>query len=265
MRNGKTTEILSSLLWDSHKILWGIFVRGGLFVLSFQILILAYNEIFEIHQMAFNGLRTLDKLDISHNRLNKAPFISSVKNTLLRLDLSWNGISHISDTHFHSCKKIRNIFLNNNHLIAIPNFRYVSKSITFLNLATNNITNVIPIYGIRFPRLQTLILEANQIRSFCFPPVYFVPRIKQVGLQLNNLQRICFSHASSPRRREVMIYLGHNPWHCNGSLDWTQQCTKDADLNMTCMEWLIVQGMICASPPEAQGLTPKEAGGILYI
>ena len=27
MRNGKTTEILSSLLWDSHKILWGIFVR----------------------------------------------------------------------------------------------------------------------------------------------------------------------------------------------------------------------------------------------
>ena len=216
--------------------------------------------------MAFNGLRTLDKLDISHNRLNKAPFISSVKNTLLRLDLSWNGISHISDTYFHSCKKIRNIFLNNNHLIAIPNFRYVSKSITFLNLATNNITNVIPIYGIRFPRLQTWILEANQIRSFCFPPVYFVPRIKQVGLQLNNLQRICFSHANSPRRREVMIYLGHNPWHCNGSLDWTQQCTKDADLNMmTCMEWLIVQGMICASPPEAQGLTPKEAGGILYI
>ena len=28
MRNGKTTEILSSLLWDSHKILWGIFVRS---------------------------------------------------------------------------------------------------------------------------------------------------------------------------------------------------------------------------------------------
>ena len=29
MRNGKTTEILSSLLWDSHKILWGIFVRDA--------------------------------------------------------------------------------------------------------------------------------------------------------------------------------------------------------------------------------------------
>ena len=29
MRNGKTTEILSSLLWDSHKILWGIFVRAA--------------------------------------------------------------------------------------------------------------------------------------------------------------------------------------------------------------------------------------------
>ena len=27
MRHGKTTEILSSLLWDSHKILWGIFIQ----------------------------------------------------------------------------------------------------------------------------------------------------------------------------------------------------------------------------------------------
>ena len=32
MRNGKTTEILSSLLWDSHKILWGIFVRVSFFI-----------------------------------------------------------------------------------------------------------------------------------------------------------------------------------------------------------------------------------------
>ena len=34
---------------------------------------------------------------------------------------------------------------------------------------------------------------------------------------------------------------------------------------MTCFDWLSVAGMICANPPATQGLTPKEAGGILYI
>ena len=48
MRNGKTTEILSSLLWDSHKILWGIFVRVAMsttpvtLVLEIEVLVMGY-------------------------------------------------------------------------------------------------------------------------------------------------------------------------------------------------------------------------------
>ena len=160
--------------------------------------------------MAFNGLNTLENLDISHNRLNRAPSISSVKNTILLLDLSWNEIYHISDSYFHFCKKINIFFLAHNHLIVIPNLKYISNSITFLNLAINNISNVTPMYNIRFPRLQTLLLEANQTRSFCFPPVHFVPRMNYVDLQSNELERICPSHANSPRRREVEISLENN-------------------------------------------------------
>ena len=205
-------------------------------------------------------------MHIADNRLNKAPSISSVKNTILRLDLSWNEISHISDTYCHSCGRIKYIFLNNNNLIAIPNLKYVSDTIIVLNLAGNNISNMIPIYGIRFRRLRTLYLDANQIRSFCFPPAEFAPMVTFVGLESNYLQRICFSHAKRSNRHAAAIYLEHNPWHCNGSLDWTQQCTQDAHVNvMTCMEWLSVNGMICTSPPQAEGLTPKEAGGLPYI
>ena len=65
--------------------------------------------------MALNGLSALEKLDISHNQLDRAPFISSMKNSILQLDLSWNEIFHISDTYFHS----KNIFVDNNQLIAI--------------------------------------------------------------------------------------------------------------------------------------------------
>ena len=216
--------------------------------------------------MAFNGLNTLENIHIAHNRLNKAPYISNVKSTILRLDLSWNEISQISDTYFHFCKKIKYIFLNNNHLVAIPKLKYVSGSIFVLNLAVNNISNMIPIYGIHFPRLHALYLGANRIRSFCFPSADFAPMINFVDLHSNYLQRIAFPRANNSHRYNVRIQLKQNPWYCNASLDWTQQCTQDAHVNvMTCMEWLSVDGMICAGPPEAQGLTPKEAGGILYI
>ena len=213
--------------------------------------------------MALHGLNTLEKLDISQNKLHRAPFISSVKNTILNLDLSRNEITHISDTYFHSFKKIRNIFLDHNQLIQFPNLEYISKSIIVVSLGSNNISNVIPMYGIRFPRLETLLLENNQIRNFCFPPVNVAPRLHVVGLQSNSLQRIDFSDTQSSRKQVVYVFLGHNPWHCNGSLGWTQQCTPETGMNaMLCLEWIRLQGMICASPPGTQGLTPKEAGGI---
>ena len=123
-------------------------------------------------------------------------------------------------------------------------------------------SNAIPMYGIRFPRLQTLNMAGNQIKGFCFPPVNFAPKVEIVISDSNYLQVIYLSGAHNPRYHKVYIYLNNNPWHCNGSLGWAQQCIQEAHLNtMMCLEWLVVQGMICASPPGAQGLTPKEAGG----
>ena len=171
------------------------------------------------------------------------------------MDLSWNEISHINDTYFHSCKKSRNIFIHHNKLLQIPNFKYISKTICFLSLEASNISNVIPIYGICFPRLQTLEPGSNQIQSFCFPTVYFAPSADNVGLRSNYLQIIYFPLAHSPSTHKVHINLGHNPGYCN-------QCTPETHHNvMTCFDWLSVAGMICANPPAAQGLTPKKQVG----
>ena len=233
------------------------------FGLSLQKLVLTRNEISEIHQMAFNGLKTLEDLDISHNQLNKAPSISSVKNTILQLDLSGNKLSHLSDTYFRFCKKIRKVSLNRNQLAQIPNIEYIAQTIVFLSLNSNYISKLTPMYGIRFPRLQTLYLANNQIRRFCFPPVNIAPKIEMVNMRSNYLQAIYFSGAHSPRNPMVYIILYGNPLHCNESLGWIEQCIQESFLNtMTCSGWFIVQGMICASPPEAQGLIPKEAGWI---
>ena len=89
------------LLIIVHFVCYITGFKRYLFGSAFQKLILTGNEISEIHQMAFNGLKTLeDYRDISHNQLSNAPSITSVKNTILHLDLSWNKLSHISDTYF---------------------------------------------------------------------------------------------------------------------------------------------------------------------
>ena len=210
--------------------------------------------------MAFRGLNKLEELDISRNQLTMAPSLLYVKSTLHILDVSWNKITHISDTYFNLCRKINMIYLGFNQLTEIPNVQTVSQTIIFLSLASNNISDVKPIYGTIFPMLQILYLSLNQIRSFCLPPVKFAPRLREVSLESNNLSMMYFAYANGSWSFQVRVYLVHNPWHCNGSLYWTQQCTQWGYDFLKCMWWLLINGMVCASPLEAQGLIPKEEG-----
>ena len=210
--------------------------------------------------MAFRGLNKLDELDISRNQLTMAPSLLYMKNTLQILDISWNKITHISGKYFNLCRKIKMVYLGFNQLTEIPNVQTISQTIIFLSLASNNISDVTSIYGTRFPMLQILYLSSNQIRSFCLPPVEFAPRLHEVSLESNITSVIDFTYTKGPRLLQVKVYLAHNPWHCNGSLYWTQQCTQWGHDSLNCMSWLLVDGMVCVSPLEAQGLTPKEAG-----
>ena len=231
---------------------------------SLQILRLYQNEIVDIHDKALKGLNRLVILDISQNKLINAPTLSYVKNTLEELDLSWNRIGHISDTYFNLCKKMRIIHLHYNQLLEIPNLRSISHTIYVLSLDGNKITSAVPLYGIHFPRLHTLQLNFNQLTHFCLLPANFALQLQEVYLTSNNLSRISFSHTYSSIKREVLIILKSNPWHCNESLGWTQQCTPMALDDMLCMGWLHVRGMICASPSNATGLLPSQAGMICF-
>ena len=227
---------------------------------SLQILKLRSNEIVDVHDLAFNGLNRLKKLDISRNNLVNAPSLSCVKSTLEELNLAWNKISHISDTYFNLCRKIELLSLHYNQLYEIPNARSISNTIIYLSLAGNNISSGIPMYGIYFPRLYELQISSNRLTHFCFPPTQFAPRLRRVFLESNNLSMIYFTHTYSSIRHDVLITLGHNPWHCDGSQLWIQECSLGSHGDMMCMGWLKVTGMVCASPPNVTGLPPIEAG-----
>ena len=155
---------------------------------------------------------------------------------------------------------MRFVYLHNNQLIGIPNIRSLSKTLVLLSLDGNNILSVMPMYGIYFPRLYSLQLSFNRITSFCFPPWHFAPLLQYVYLQSNELSTIAFPIRDTSFKSVVLVRLLHNPWHCNGSLGWAQQCTHVAHDCMLCMEWLNVADMTCASPLNVAGLSPYEAG-----
>ena len=115
-------------------------------------------------------------------------------------------------------------------------------------------------YGIYFPRVVALHLGKNKIENYCFPPRHFAPQLSKLFLQNNKLSEIQFSHVAS-HCQQVEIFLDGNPWHCNNTLGWAEQCVLTVDSNMYCMGSLTLRGMICTSPLVVQGLTPNEAGG----
>ena len=223
---------------------------------SLQILELAKNEIVDIHDLAFNDLNRLENLDISRNNLVNAPSLSCIKSTLQKFNLAWNRISHISDTYFNLCRKIKFLRLDNNQLFEIPHIRSISNTIMYLSLDGNEISSGVPMYGIYFPRLQFLQINSNRLTRFCFLPPQFAARLQEVFLGSNNVSRITFAHAYSSIKREVLMNLVHNPWHCDGSQHWIQECSLEAHGVMLCMGWLTMEYMVCASPPNVTGLPP---------
>ena len=226
----------------------------------FQELYLQRNSIHRIHPFAFKGLKILYKLDISSNKLTSVPPLMDVKSTLQKLYLSWNYIKHIEDSYFDLCVNIKHIHIGFNKLTQFPSIQNIAKTIATFEIEHNNISNANFIYGTYFPKLESLKLESNQIREFCPPPGKFAPRLNTTYLQSNKLSMIHFPDES--HRLQLYVLLENNQWHCGGFLGWIQQCELEDEVQniMACMGWLVLMGMVCESPLEAQGLIPNEAG-----
>ena len=235
-----------------------ITIIGDCFV--FQELFLGQNNIDFIHPFAFKGLKILHKLDISSNKLTSVPPLVDVKSTLQKLSLSRNYIKHIEDSYFDLCLNIKYIHIGFNKLTKFPSMQNIAKTIVVFEVEYNNISNANFIYGNNFPKLESLRLESNQIREFCPPPGDFAPRLHSLYLQINKLSMIHFPYES--HRQELFVFLDNNRWHCDGFLGWIQECEIKYEMHddIKCMGWLHLHEMICDSPLEARGLTPKEAG-----
>ena len=196
---------------------------------------------------------------MSNNQLTSAPSLADAQFNLRVLKLTWNSIKHIRESYFKSFISIIYIDIGNNELIQLPNLQNIAKTIVAFRVDRIRLSNANFIYGNRFPKLENLNLQSNQIRVFCPTPGNIAPRLHSLYLQSNKLSSLHFSYDS--QRQAIDAMLENNPLHCDGSLGWTQQCQIQDRHGyiMECMGRLSLWGMVCESPLEMQGLTPKEA------
>ena len=226
----------------------------------YQELNLSYYNIDSFHCFAFTGQETLYVLYISRNRLASAPLLTDVESRIQELYLARNYIKHIKDSYLDFCMNIAHVNIGFNELDAFPSMHNIARSIVF-GVEGNNISNTGFVYGNSFPRLKNLDLESNQIGDFCPPPekncaTTAFPELARKQAFNDTLPLWITSSRTAG-------FLENNPWHCNGSLGWTQHCQVRDDKAasvMLCMEWLVIRDMVCESPLEVQGLSPKEAG-----
>ena len=139
-----------------------------------------------IGKWAFRGLR-LEKLLVTLCELNVAPSIQPVAHTLRDLDLSRNDISELPLDYFYGCNMLTRISLGNNIFAAIPNLTKVCGNLEFFFMNDNRLSNIDMLYQTQFPRLKLLNLDNNDIDFFPYPKWRW-PRLSTLHLQENRIK-----------------------------------------------------------------------------
>lgn len=95
----------------------------------------------EIHPKAFDTLRSLRHLNISHNSISKIPPSAFAGTQLETIDLSFNRISYLPENVFFGLN-IESVFLHGNQLVRIGPKTFSSKSLQTVTLNENRLTEL---------------------------------------------------------------------------------------------------------------------------
>ena len=205
------------------------------------------------------GLDRLSQLLLKSNFLTHPPPLTSIRTSLVHLDLSWNEITHIPRSYFYQCCKLHTIMLTKNKLSEMPNMVFIASRLRVIGLAGNEIDDAVLFYGRKYPRLRDIDFDSNNLDKFCLPPPRSAPRLKEVRLFSNNLTTLKLPVGF----HDTKLLLGENPWHCDGSLGWARECTHEGRL-LLCPRYVDLDSFICYSPVNMSGMSPQQIGKKCY-
>ncbi|BFZ20197.1 hypothetical protein BsWGS_23236 [Bradybaena similaris] len=197
---------LSPLIIDvSHNFLKHVHYNNWV---ATQELYLNHNQITQIDTLAFHGMTSLQKLDLSQNKL-----------VILQEDL------------FQYLINLKYLNLSHNNLNNGPwvNLFHHLDQLNILDLGHNNISQLSATMLLSLPKIQTLLLQKNLLRTI-------IPRVFRDAVDLK------------------VVDLSNNPFDCSCSMlafkDWLQT-TKISVLGLYAMNSTAYH---CKTPSERSGL-----------
>ena len=202
--------------FTGNEISW-IHPRAFRYMEQMEELVLARNEIRDAVMVgqAVKVIKTIKKLDLSHNKIEKlrdGSFIDIIsleemtlahnRLTLMqrdafhrlprlkKIDLSNNQIRTFHSEAFSDTPLIEELILNNNHLSKVTDVSFMIDSLPilkFLDLSRNLIEDI-PYGALRgYPKLQKLYLAENQINELSEEAFQDLPSLKDLDISKNKL------------------------------------------------------------------------------
>ena len=178
---------------------------------------------------AFQGLDSLRVLRLHSNHLTVGPSLQHIRN-ITHLYLYKNLITNLPHDYFAGCVSLAGLSLKNNHLVSLPDMTHVAQSLQFVVLTDNRLMFSDAFEHVPWPELKSLALSGNAITSLEISLLENAKSLRLLNLKRNELRTLpdltqfkTFQNTS----HTLTIWLQENPWHCNESLQWLLEGTKD--------------------------------------
>ena len=139
-------------------------------------------------------LSKLEKLNLSHNRINHLPDVPQWSPSMSMVDLSNNSLTTIPASLLQ-LRKLEKLNLPHNRINCLPDVPQWSPSLSMVDLSNNSLTTI-PASLLQLRKLETLNLSHNRIN--CLPDVpQWSPSLSMVDLSNNCLSSLPMNISTS--------------------------------------------------------------------
>ena len=207
-------------------------LREGTFTFStrLEFIFLRYNQIEEVEDTAFQGMRYLRSLDLSRNqimKLKKHTFHDLSRLELL--DLTRNPLEELEDGCFSGLRTL--------------SILQMSSVATKSSVIASTFEDLRQVLFLDLSNSSTLV-EHLARSKFDLPPF---AQVQDLNLMDDHLHMLPPDFPSHFPHLRVIKLLG-NPWHCNKTILWLVEWIRNGSI-----EFFASNYMTCASPPQLRG------------